>query len=112
MENIDKRPFLDTYVDSKELQILKTIIPYLKESQQKNIAMTVRFIELIKTNELFDSTQSKQCQELQACACDTEQERMSKMFHAVKKLCNEREQEQIDMLLNILEVSDGFKYFQ
>lgn len=111
MENIDKRPLLDTYVDSKELQILKTIIPYLKESQQRNIAMMVRFIELIKTNELFDAANNNQCQELTACACDTEEERMVKMFQAVKQYCSTKEQEQIDMILNFIEVSDGFKYF-
>lgn len=111
MEDANKRTLLDSLVDSKELQILKTIIPYLHEAQQKNFAMAVRFIEFMKTTELFDQNNGESHQELQACSGETEQERMTKMLHAVKDLCSEQEQEQIDRIINMFEVSNEFGYF-
>lgn len=105
MENKTKRPLLDSMVDSKELQILKTIVPYLHESQQKNFAMAIRFIEFIKTTELFEKENTQFNQELQACSGESDYDRTTNMFQAVKSLCTKREQEQIDMILNILEMS-------
>ena len=40
MEETTTRPLLDTLIESRELQILKTVIPYMQESQQKNMAGT------------------------------------------------------------------------
>ncbi len=111
MDETNKKPLLDSLVDSKELQILKTIIPYLPDLQQKRFAMTIRFIEFIKTTELFEQANRTYTQELHACSGESGQERMTKMLYAIKELCNKQEQEQIDMLLNIFEVSNEFGYF-
>lgn len=111
MENNSKRPLMDSLVDSKELQMLKTLIPYMHESQQKTCAMAVRFIELIKTTALFDSTNNQFSQELQACSGESQQDRMMKMLNAIKTFCDEKEKEQIDMLLNFCEMSSSHETF-
>lgn len=105
MEETNNRPLLDSLVDSKELQILKTAIPYMQHPQQKQLAMTIRFIEFMKTTELFEETGNIYTQELKACSGESETQRLSKMLTAVKELCNENEKERIDMLLNVIEIS-------
>ena len=107
MEDNIKRPLMDTLVDSKELQILKTVIPFMHESQQKKCAMAVRFIELMKTTALFEDGNQDFSQELKACSGESNQERMSKMLYAVKDLCSEQEKEQIDLLINFCEMSSS-----
>ena len=105
MEETNNRPLLDSLVDSKELQILKTMIPYMHQSQQKQLAMIIRFIELMKTTELFEQSENAYAQELKACSVESDTERLSKMLSAVKVFCSEQEKERIDMLLNVMEMS-------
>lgn len=105
MEETTNRPLLDSYVDSRELQMLKTVIPFMQQPQQKQLAMAIRFIEFIKTTELFEEKETIYAQELQACSGESDGERLSKMLMAVKSLCTEQEKERIDMLLNVIEMS-------
>ena len=109
MEENIKRPLMDTLVDSKELQILKTVIPYMHESQQKTWAMAIRFVELMKTTALFENGNQEFSQELQACSGESSHDRMSKMLTAIKDFCSENEKEQIDLILNFFEMASTYE---
>lgn len=106
MEGTKKRPLMDTLVDSNELQILKAAIPYMHTSQQKQCALAVRFIELMKTTALFEQGNQLYAQELQACSVTSEQDRIIQMLTAIKDYCSESEKEQLDLLLNFFEMSE------
>ena len=53
MDDELKPTLFDEQLQSKELQILKTSIPYLQEPQLKNLAIFGIFVELQKTIHLF-----------------------------------------------------------
>lgn len=103
MDEYNNRPLMDELIKSRELQMLKTMIPYMHESQQKTLAMAVRFIEFIKTTALFEEN-TVFAQELQACSGESQQDRMRKMLIAIRDYCNDNEKEQIDMIINFYEV--------
>lgn len=108
MEETTTRPLLDTLIESRELQILKTVIPYMQESQQKNMAILIKFMELQKTAALFDAPDDDASQELHACAGESDTERLSKMLQAIRGFFSEKEAENIDMILNFLDMSTGY----
>ena len=109
-ETIEK-PLLDTLIENRQLQILKTAVPYMPENQQRKLSMLIKLIEFQKTALLFDESSSGFSRELHACACVSDGERISKMLGAIRRFCTEKEQESIDMILNFYEMSascDGF----
>lgn len=106
MNDDSEKTLLDTLIDSRELRILKTAVPYLKTEQQKQFSMIIKLIELQKTAALFH-TDRKNSSGLQACAGESEYERTVKMLGAVRELCTPKEQEMIDMFLNFYEISSA-----
>ena len=49
----------DEKIQSKDLQILKTALPYMKGSRQKEILTLIKSMELKKSIELIDSKDRK-----------------------------------------------------
>lgn len=111
MEDANTRPLLDTLIESRELQILKTMVPYLHESQQKTMAMVIKLMEFQKTAALFDSSQESYSEELHACSGESDMERMTKMLGALRGFCSEKELENIDMILNFMEMTANYDLF-
>ena len=62
-ENEHTPPVLDTLIQNRPIQMLKAIVPYLYEPQQRMVSMMVRMIELQRTMQLFDAAPEKQAQE-------------------------------------------------
>ena len=58
MDDELKPTLFDEQLQSKELQILKTSIPYLQEPQQKNLAIFAKILELQKTIHFFENDSS------------------------------------------------------
>lgn len=103
MEENKKRPLIDSLIDTKELLILKSAVPYMDESQQKKFALAIRFIEFAKTIALFEENELY-AQEIQACSSESAQERICHMLRSIKEYCSEVEKEQLETILNVLEV--------
>ena len=103
-ETVEK-PLLDSLIESRQLQILKTVVPYMHENQQKKLSMLIKLIEFQKTASLFDENSSAFSKELHACAYVSDSERISGMLGAIRKYCTEKEQENIDMILSFYEMS-------
>lgn len=109
-ETIEK-PLLDTLIESRELQIMKTMVPYMCKEQQKKISMIIKLIELQKTVSLFNSDNPEYTQELHACASVSESERITMMLSAIRTYCTEKERETIDTLLSFFEMSNSYESF-
>ena len=80
----------------------------MQESQQKNMAILIKFMELQKTAALFDTPDDDASQELHACAGESDTERLFKMLQAIRGFFTEKEAENIDMILNFLDMSTGY----
>ena len=47
-------PF-DTMTQTREIQMLKTVIPYMKSSQKKQFAILIKYMDAFKTNPVFQN---------------------------------------------------------
>lgn len=84
---------------SREVNILKAMLPYLNPTSQKNISMVISFMQMQRTMEYFDNPENT----MQLCAME-KQDHTADMLNAVKQYCTKREQQQIDHMLNALQM--------
>ena len=91
--------------DRCRLQMLKAIVPYLYGPQQRMISMMVRMIELQRTMQLFDAAPEMQAQELRICSNESSTERTHQILNVLREYCTPQERDQIDMILNILDIT-------
>ena len=98
-------PVLDTLIQNRPIQMLKAIVPYLYEPQQRMVSMMVRMIELQRTMQLFDAAPEMQAQELRICSNESPTERTHQILNVLREYCTPQERDQIDMILNILDLT-------
>ena len=94
-------PF-DSHLQNRTLQILKTAIPYIPYPSQRTVATFVKMMELARTNSLFDHKEPS----LQMCEGMNTSARILQLLDAIRPLCVEREQANIDMISNVLSMAD------
>lgn len=104
-ENEHTPPVLDTLIQNRPIQMLKTIVPYLYEPQQRMVSMMVRMIELQRTMQLFDAAPEMQAQELRICSNESPTERTHQILNVLREYCTPQERDQIDMILNLLDIT-------
>lgn len=96
-----KTTVLDTLVQDRQLQMLKTALPYMNNSSQKSIAFLIKYMELQRTVSLFNSPQAS----LQICSVpESEEPRPLQMLEALRDFFTEKEQETIDTLINYMQM--------
>ena len=100
-ENEHTPPVLDTLIQNRPIQMLKAIVPYLYEPQQRMVSMMVRMIEL----QLFDAAPEMQAQELRICSNESPTERTHQILNVLREYCTPQERDQIDMILNLLDIT-------
>ena len=104
-ENEHTPPVLDTLIQNRPIQMLKAIVPYLYEPQQRMVSMMVRMIELQRTMQLFDAAPEMQAQELRICSNESPTERTHQILNVLREYCTPQERDQIDMILNLLDLT-------
>ena len=104
-ENEHTQPVLDTLIQNRPIQMLKAIVPYLYEPQQRMVSMMIRMIELQRTMQLFDAAPEMQAQELRICSNESPTERTHQILNVLREYCTPQERDQIDMILNILDLT-------
>ena len=55
MDSEYKPTFFDSQLQTHQLQIMKTMIPYLSAGQQRPFALLIKYMELQKTAQLFSN---------------------------------------------------------
>lgn len=100
-ENSLFTPF-DEITQTRELQMLKTIIPYMPHDSQKQMTLMVYYISLMNSMRMIDSAPALSVAETESMA-----DRRLSMLNALKKYCSKSEQDTIDNLLNIFSVLDN-----
>lgn len=89
----------DEAMQTKELQILKTILPYASPQVQNTLSFLIQFIQ-------FKNASNYQ---LTAAEIVDPQERNTALLNDIRKFCSPKEQETIDTLLNIICVMDNYE---
>lgn len=95
----------DEKIESKDLKILKTALPYMKGARQKEIITLIKSLELRKSLELINSDDSS----LSIMSTDNPTENTLNMLSDIRQFCNEREQEHIDLLLNLFSMFSTYE---
>ena len=87
----------DTLTQSREIQMLKTAVPYMKQSQKRQFAILIKYMELQRAMQIFTPGNAS----LSACEVPAEENNGLGMLNAMRKYANPREQEMIDNLTNL-----------
>lgn len=103
MEN-ETLSLYDNRLQSKEINILKTILPYLNPTSQKNISMLISYMQLQKTMEYFENPENT----MQIVAMEKKDNAVD-ILNAIRVHCNHQEQQQIDHLLNALQMMSTYE---
>lgn len=103
MDNNIQITEFDGLTQKRELQMLKTILPYMKQEQKRNFAILIKYIELQNTIEIFSNNNSSS---LLACSVTSEEENSIAMLNDLRKFCSPKEIETIDMITNMLSIKE------
>lgn len=87
----------DTLTQSREIQMLKTAVPYMKESQKRQFAILIKYMELQRAMRVFAPGNAN----LAACEIPAEENNSLNMLNEMRKYATPREQEMIDNLTNL-----------
>ena len=94
-------PF-DEINQTRELAIIKTMIPYMAKPVQKQLSMMVHYMSFMNSMNVISQTPA-----LSVAETESPSDRRIAMIGALKKYCNKSEQETIDNILNVLSVLDN-----
>ena len=83
MDSEYKPTFFDSQLQNHQLQIMKTMIPYLSAGQQRPFALLIKYMELQKTAQLF----SNDALTIQEVNSHSPQERMFQMLTDISEQC-------------------------
>ncbi len=103
-ENIPATNF-DTMTQTREIQMLKTIIPYIKSSQKMQFAILIKYMELQNTLQFF----SKEEQVLSMCSLPEEENNPQSLLNSLRPFCTAKELETIDMLTNMFSMLETYE---
>ena len=87
----------DTLIQTREIQMLKTAIPYMKQAQKQQFAILIKYMELQKAIQIFSPAASN----ISACELPAEENNSLNMLNELRKFATPREQEMIDTLTNL-----------
>ncbi len=105
MDNNYIPTIFDEKIQSKDLQILKTALPYMGGKHQKEILTLIKSLELKKSLDLINSNDSS----LSICSTGSPMENTQNMLNDIRQFCSEKEQEHIDMMLNLFSMFSTYE---
>jgi len=88
----------DTLTQSREIQMLKTAVPYIKPSQKCQFAILIKYMELRRAMQIFKSGNGT----LSACEIPKEQNNSLNMLNEMRKYASPKEQDIIDNFSNLI----------
>ncbi len=97
----------DEAIQTRELQMLKTIVPYIGNAQKKQLAALIQYLEYRTVMSVLDESDNQ----LSACSIPEGGSRTSTLLGELKQYCTKSEQEAIDNLLNLLCIVDNYDMF-
>lgn len=97
----------DELVQTRELQMLKAMLPFLHVKSQLPMAILIQSMEFRNTIQMFQNNADV----LSTCAVKDDTDKRSAMLQVVRKFCTPKEKETIDTILNIMCVMENYESF-
>ena len=88
----------DELVQTRELQMLKSLLPFANIHSQMPLALLIQSMEFRNTIQMFQNNANV----LSACSVHHEPDKRNAMLQTLRKFCTPKEKETIDTLLNIM----------
>lgn len=92
------KTILDAFQTPKELQFLKTFLPFFPSSQQKMIAVFIKFLELQQMLQWIRRPQ---------CFCKQQEMTPLHIMEAIKHTMPSEDAEQLDMILSMMSLMES-----
>lgn len=105
MDNETQLTTFDQMTQSRQLQMLKTMIPYMKNQRQMRLAVLIKYLELQNTIQIF----SKEENVVSMCSLPENEDHMIAMLTDLRKFCTEKEQETLDMVANMWSMLETYE---
>ena len=97
----------DGLVQTREVQMLKSLLPFAALKNQMPLAILIQSMEFRNTIHLFQNNANA----LSACAVHNEPDKKNAMIQTLRRFCTPKEKETIDTLLNIMCVMENYDTF-
>ncbi len=99
----------DDLVQTRELQMMKSLLPFVGTKHQKPLAIFIQSLQFQNAIRVFQNNENA----LSACSVNvsSEAEKRSAMIQTLRNFCTPKEKETIDNLLNILCVMESYDSF-
>ena len=97
----------DDLIQTRNTQILKSIVPFLDAPTQKPLAMLIQLMEWKNATAAF----SRQENSMAACSLPAGTKRRDAMLSAVRKYCTPKEQEMIDTIQTLFCIMENQDLF-
>lgn len=94
----------DILVQTRELQMMKAMLPFVNTRSQMPLALLIQSIEFRNTMKLFQTNTKA----LSACAIKDDNDKRSAMLQTLRRFCTPKERETIDTLMNIMFVMENY----
>lgn len=102
-------PDIDTHIDSKEISMLKTILPYVDFNTQKQLGIMIKFMELKNTLEYYNNLEEPIESQFSRHANPN---KTKDMLRSIKKFLGDDEQHFIDIILKTYDMQDMLSKFK
>lgn len=103
----NKQVTYDDMVQTRNIKMLKSIVPFLDFHSQKPAALLIQYLEFQNANNAF----SKPDNSMAACSIPEGNDRRNAILGAIRQYCTPKEQEAIDTVLNFFIVMENYDMF-
>ena len=97
----------DDVIQTRNVQILKSVVPFLDVRSQRPAAMLIQYLELRNAYNAF----SKPDHSLAACSVGESTDRRSAILGAIRQYCTPKEQEMIDTMQTLFCIMENQDLF-
>ena len=97
----------DSLIQTRELQMLKSLLPFANIQFQMPIAMIIQSLEFRNTIKMFQDNANV----LSTCSVHNEPDKRNAMIQTLRKFCTPKEKETIDNILNIMSIMETYDTF-
>ena len=94
----------DSHIQTRELQMLKAMLPFVHSSNQMPLAILIQTMEFQNTMRYFRDNANS----LSAFSIAPDTDRRNAILQTLKKFCTPKERETIDTILNIMCVMENY----
>lgn len=97
----------DGLIQTRELQMLKSLLPFANIRNQMPLAILIQSMEFRNTIKMFQSNANV----LSTCSVNKELDKRNAMLQTLRKFCTPQEKETIDNILNIMCIMENYDTF-